>query len=148
MQLFTTFAAGFGDTINRFGALLGIGSLLVLAFVYLYSTAKKGRQDIIRQDNADLRASNQEMRTQRAGDEARIKEQQESIRQLRDIATQTPAVTKLIEMNNRQQKLIGDQHSQVIAELSGFTSQISKLATEFSSLAKAINHDYKKGERK
>lgn len=134
--------ASVSTVVNEFGAFLGIGSLLVIGFVYLYSTAKHGRQDIVRQDNTDLRASNQEMRTQKIGDEATIKEQRESINHLREIATQTPAVTKLIEMNTNMNKQASEQHSQVIGALSDLTGQISNLATEFSRLAKAINHDY------
>lgn len=133
------------DVINQFGAFIGIATVVILALVYLYSVTKKGRQDIIRQDNADLRASNQEMRTQKAADEATVNEQREAIHHLRDIATQTPAVTKLIEMNTRQQKQVTEQHMQVIGELSKLTGQISNLATEFSSLAKAINASYKNG---
>lgn len=139
-----------GDFINNFGGFLGLGTLIVLALVYLYSTAKHGRQDIVRQDNTDLRASNQEMRTQKIGDEATIKEQRESINHLREIATQTPAVTKLIEMNTKMQQQTNDQHIQVIQGLSDLTGQISNLATEFSLLAKAISTDYKdrkKGEK-
>lgn len=132
------------EVINQFGAILGIGTLVILAFVYLYSTARHGRQDIVRQDNTDLRASNQEMRTQKVGDEATIKEQRESIAHLREIATQTPAVTKLIEMNTRMNKQASDQHTQVIGALSDLTGQISSLATEFSHLAKAISNDYEK----
>lgn len=133
-----------GEWINQFGAFIGIGTLVILALVYLYSTAKHGRQDIVRQDNIDLRASNQEMRTQKVGDEATIKEQRESIAHLREIATQTPAVTKLIEMNTRMNKQASDQHAQVIGALSDLTGQISALATEFSHLAKAIGDDYAK----
>lgn len=131
------------ELINKFGAFIGIGGLLVLGFVYLYSTAKRGRQDIIRQDNADLRASNQEMRTLKAGADATIKEQVETIRKLQDIATQTPAVTKLIEMNTKQQDQLNKQHQQVIQSLSDLTTQMSGLATEFSGLAKAITGSYK-----
>lgn len=134
------------ETINQFGAIVGIGTLLVGGFVYLYSTAKRGRQDIIRQDNADLRASNQEMRTQRAADEARIKEQGESIRHLGDIATQTPAVTKLIDMIGHQQTQNSKQHTEVISQLSKLTGKISDLAGQFGELAKALNENNKRGQ--
>lgn len=127
------------DLINQFGAVVGISALVLGGAVYLWSTARRGRQDILRQDNADLRASNQEMRTERAGLEATVQENRETIRQLRDIATQTPAVTKLIEMNTRQQKQINEQHSEVINGLTHLTSELSKLVTEFSVLSKAIN---------
>ncbi len=133
--------------INQFGAILAVLVAVVGGFVYLYSTAKRGRQDIIRQDNADLRASNQEMRTQKAVADTTIKEQGDTIRKLQDIATQTPAVTKLIEMNAKQQGQLNQQHQQVIKSLSDLTGQISTLATEFSTLAKAINASYKNKDR-
>lgn len=133
--------------INQFGAILAVLVAVVGGFVYLYSTAKRGRQDIIRQDNADLRASNQEMRTQKAVADTTIKEQGDTIRKLQDIATQTPAVTKLIEMNTKQQGQLNQQHQQVIKSLSDLTGQISTLATEFSTLAKAINASYKNKDR-
>lgn len=132
-----------GEVINQFGAFIGIATLVVLALVYLYSTARHGRQDIVRQDNTDLRASNQEMRTQKVGDEATIKEQRESIAHLREIATQTPAVTKLIEANTRMQKQTNEQHAQVITELSNLTGQISHLAGEFSKMVTALNQQFK-----
>lgn len=135
------------ELVNQFGAILGIGTLLVSGFIYLYSTAKRGRQDIIRQDNADLRASNQEMRTQKAALDAIIIENRETIRQLRDIATQTPAVTKLIEMHSKTQEQTSRQHGETIKELSKLTGQISHLATEFASLAKAIKRDYERGAK-
>lgn len=137
--MLTPYFATIWQTLGQFGAVITIGGLLVLAFVYLYSTAKKGRQDIIRQDNADLRASNQEMRTEKAGLEATIKETREQNHQLRDIATQTPAVTKLIQMNTKQQEQINKQHTEVIAGLTKLTSELSNLVTEFAVLSKAIN---------
>lgn len=132
-----------GEVINQFGAFIGVGTLVVLALVYLYSTARHGRQDIVRQDNTDLRASNQEMRTEKVGLEATIKEQRDSINHLREIATQTPAVTKLIEANTRMQKQTNEQHSQVITELSNLTGQISHLAGEFSKMVTALNQQFK-----
>lgn len=138
-----TFASSFSETINQFGAVLGIGTLVILALVYLYSTARHGRQDIVRQDNKDLRESNQEMRTQKVGDEATIKEQRESIAHLREIATQTPAVTRLIEANTKMQKQTNEQHAQVITELSNLTGQISHLAGEFSKMVTALNQQFK-----
>ncbi len=71
--------------INQFGGIIGILALMVGAGVYLFGTAKRGQQDIIRQDNTDLRSSNQEMRTEKAGLEATIKENRDTIKQLRDI---------------------------------------------------------------
>ena len=127
------------DWINKFGAFLALATLLLLALVYLYSVAKKGRADIVRQDNVDLRASNSELRTEKVGLEATVKEQQESIRYLKDVATQTPAVTKLIDMIAKQQSQNADQHTQVIGELSKLTGKISDLAGQFGVLAKALN---------
>jgi hypothetical protein len=141
-------ASTFKEFVNNFGALLAAAALVVGAIIYLWGTARRGRQDIVRQDNTDLRASNQEMRTQKAADEATIKEQTESIRHLRDIATQTPAVTKLIEMNNKQQKLINEQHLQVIQGLSALTAELGGLATEFAKLSKAINERSLEPKRK
>lgn len=133
------------EIINQFGALLGIAALVVIGFVYLWSVGKRTRADVIRQDNADLRASNGELRSDRDTLEATVKEQRESIQHLRDIATQTPAVTKLIEMNNEQSKQQNQQHLQVVNELSKLTSQIGNLAKEFGQIAKAINASYNKG---
>lgn len=126
---------------------VAIAGVVVVAFVYLFSVGKKGRDDVIRQDNADLRASNSELRNEKTTNEAVIKEQREMIHQLRDIATQTPAVTKLIEMNNRQAKATAEQHSQVISELSKLTGQISNLAGQCGEMAKAINQTYNNGTK-
>lgn len=138
------FATSTGELVNQFGAIIGISTILLTAFVYLFTTAKKGRQDIVRQDNADLRASNQEMRTERAGMEATITENRETIRQLRDIATQTPAVTKLLDMIGTQQQQSSEQHTEVIQQLSKLTGKISDLAGQFGTLAKALNDANKK----
>lgn len=134
------------EWINKFGALFALATSIVLAGVYLYSIARKGRQDVLRQDNADLRASNQELRTERAADQAKILEQQESIRYLKDVATQTPAVKQLIEMNMRQSKQSAEQHTQVIKELSGVANEIGHLAGEFAQLAKVLNVRYNGGK--
>lgn len=120
------------EVINQFGIIIGVGSLAVSGFVYLYSTAKRGRTDILRQDNADLRASNEGLRSEKASQASVIAELREQNRQLRDIATQTPAVTQLIDMIKGQQEQIGKQHVQV---MTGFT----KLTGELSVLARAIN---------
>lgn len=138
------FATSTSELVNQFGAIIGIATILLTAFVYLFTTAKKGRQDIVRQDNADLRASNQEMRTERAGMEATITENRETIRQLRDIATQTPAVTKLLDMIGTQQQQSSEQHTEVIQQLSKLTGKISDLAGQFGTLAKALNDANKK----
>lgn len=135
------------DFLNQYGAFLAIASLLLSGFVYLYSIGKRNRQDIVRQDNIDLRASNQEMRTEKAATDATLKEQQESIRYLKDVATQTPAVTKLIDMIGNQQAQNAKQHTQVISELSKLTGKISDLAGQFGTLAQALNDDRNRREK-
>ncbi len=130
--------------LNQLWGFIAIAGVVIVGFVYLYSVGKRGRADIIRQDNVDLRASNQEMRTEKVGLEATIKEQQESIRYLKDVATQTPAVTKLLDMIGAQQTQNSQQHTEVISELSKLTGQISKLAGQFGTLAAALNESTKK----
>lgn len=130
------FAVGTTDTLSKWGGIITLAGLLVVGFVYLYSTAKRGRQDILRQDNADLRASNSELRNEKTGHEATIDQQKEAIHNLRDIATQTPAVTKLIEMNTKQ-------HREVVQALTNLTGQLSNLVIEFSTLSKSINDERK-----
>lgn len=132
------------EVLNQSGAVIGIATLAISGFVYLYSIAKRGRQDIIRQDNDDLRKSNQEMRTEKAGMEATINETREQNRQLRDIATQTPAVTKLIEMNISQQKQTNEQHVQVLDGLSQLTGKIGDLAIAINTRYEE-EHDGKQG---
>lgn len=113
--------------------LLGATTMLTLAGVYLYSTAKRGRGDIVRQDNADLRASNQELRTERAGYIATITQQTDTIKNLREVATQTPAVTQLLDLTSKQQQTTNKQHSDVIQQLSELAKQMSKMTTEVSA---------------
>lgn len=132
------------NLMNQFGAIIGIAGLLMGSFIYLYSTAKRGRQDIIRQENADLYASNQEMRTERAGFKATIEANNSRIRELSAIATQTPDVKHLINVISQQQKQSSEQHTDVISQLSKLTGKISDLAGQFGSLAKALNEANKK----
>ncbi len=127
------------EWINTFGAVIGAATLVIGGIIALLGYGKRNRADIIRQDNADLRASNQEMRTEKAAQDAKISEQQESIRYLKDVATQTPAVTKLLDMIGQQQKQSSKQHTEVISELSKLTGKISDLAGQFGTLAKALN---------
>ena len=134
------------EILNKFGAVIGIATMILLGFIYLYSVGKKGRADVIRQDNDDLRKSNQEMRTEKAASEAKLQEQQESIRYLKDVATQTPAVTKLIDMIGQQQGANAKQHTQVISELSKLTGKISELAGQFGTLAEALNKKNEEGK--
>ncbi len=124
----------FGD----YGAILGLLTLMVLGGVYLFSVAKKGRADIIRQDNIDLRSSNQELRAEKAGHLATITQQADTIKNLREVATQTPAVTQLLELTSKQQSITNQQHSDVIKQLSDLTKQMSKMTTEFSHVAAAM----------
>lgn len=125
------------EFLKDFSVWIGAVSLLLSGFVYLYSAVKKGRADIIRQENDDLYKSNQEMRTQKASLEATVAENRTTIKDLRDIATQTPAVTALIDTINIQQKQAAEQHTQVLLELSKLTSKIGDLAM-------AINNHYSK----
>lgn len=103
--------------------------------VYLYGTAKRGKADIVRQDNADLRASNQELRQNQAGHLATITQQADTIKNLREVATQTPEVKQLLAATARQQQVINKQHTDVIAKLADLAEAISKMTTEFSKVA-------------
>lgn len=126
------------DTLNNYGAILAILTLVLGAGIYLYGTAKRGRADIIRQDNADLRASNQELRQEKAGLLATTTQQADTIKNLREVATQTPAVTQLLEMTNRQQQITNKQHSDVIKEISNLAKRMAEMTTEFSKVAQAM----------
>lgn len=123
------------EFLKNFGTLLGVLGLLVTVAVYLYGTSRKGRQDIIRQDNTDLRASNQELRTEKAGYVATITQQSDTIKNLRDVATQTPAVTQLLELSSRQQAITQKQHGEVMEQLSHVATEMSKMTT---AIAKAF----------
>lgn len=116
------------DFINKAGALIGFIALLVGTIVYLYGTAKKGTRDLLRQDNDDLTKSNLLLRSEKLAAEATIDAQQASLKNLRDIATQTPAVERLIELITKQQTTASAQHTKVIQELSSLTGKISELA--------------------
>lgn len=118
--------------INQLGAVVGFMALLIGAIVYLYGTAKKGKQDILRQDNKDLTNSNILLRSEKTANEATIASQAEALKNLRDIATQTPAVERLIELITKQQTIASEQHTKVIQELSSLTSKISDLAKAIS----------------
>ncbi len=126
------------ELINQSGAVIGILTLFVGAGVYLFTIGKRGRADIVRQDNIDLRSSNQELRTERAGCLATIEQQADTIKNLREVATQTPAVTQLLTLTSKQQAITADQHTQVITQLTELTTEMSKLTKEFSHVATAI----------
>lgn len=126
------------ELINNFGALLAIITLFLGAAVYLYGTVKRGRADIVRQDNVDLRASNQDKSSKLAGLQATVEAQQREIKNLQNVATQTPAVTQLIEITTKQQALTNKQHGEVIKQLSELAKQMSKMTTEFSHIATAM----------
>lgn len=121
------------DTINKYGAALGIISLLLGALVYLFTTVKRGRQDIVRTDNADLRASNQELRNEKAGFIATITQQTDTIKNLREVATQTPAVTQLLELSSKQQVITQKQHSEVMTQLSHVAKEMSKMTAAIAA---------------
>lgn len=131
------------ELINKFGAVLAIATLLVSGLVYLYSAVKRGRQDIVRQDNADLRSSNQELRNEKAGHIATITQQTDTIKNLREVATQTPAVTQLLEITGKQQVVTNQQHQDVIKQLSELAKQMSKMTTEFGHIATALGKERK-----
>lgn len=120
------------EIINRVGAIVGLLALLTGAIVYIYGTGKQKRQDILRQDNDDLTKSNTLLRSEKLANDATIEAQQAALKNLRDIATQTPAVERLIELITKQQTVASEQHTKVIQELSSLTGKISELA-------KAIN---------
>lgn len=126
------------DFLTNFGTLLAVLTILTTIGVYLYGTSKKSRADIIRQDNADLRASNNELRTEKAGYVATITQQTDTIKNLREVATQTPQVTQLLELTGKQQITINKQHADVIHQLSELAKEISKMTAEFSHVAKAM----------
>lgn len=127
------------NILNQYGAILAILALVLGAGIYLFGTAKRGRVDIVRQDNADLRGSNQELRNEKAGHIATITQQTDTIKNLRDVATQTPAVSRLLELTSKQQAITTQQHSDVIKELSNLAKQMSKMTTEFGHVAASIN---------
>lgn len=134
------------DWIQNFGGVLVVLAALVTAGVYLFTTGKKGRSDIVRQDNADLRASNQDKDKKISGLEATVLSQTDTIKNLREVATQTPAVTQLIEITTKQQQTVNKQHSDVIKQLSELAKQMSKMTTEFSHIAAAISKQAGKKE--
>lgn len=108
---------------------------LVTVGVYLYGTASRGRADTIRQDNADLRASNQELRQNQAGHIATISQQTDTIKNLREVATQTPEIKELLASTAKQQIAINKQHAEVIEKLAHLAEAISNMTTEFSKVA-------------
>lgn len=123
------------EWIKDFGAILVVLGALVTVGVFLYGTAKKGRADVIRQDNADLRASNQELRQNQAGHLATITSQADTIKNLREVATQTPEVKALLASTAKQQAIINQQHTDVIAKLADLAEAISNMTAEFSKVA-------------
>lgn len=120
------------ELINNYSGVLLVITLILGAGVYIYGTVKRGRTDIVRQDNADLRSSNQELRSEKAGYIATITQQSETIKGLREVATQTPAVTQLLEASSKQQAIAAKQHGEVIKQLSELAKEMSKMTGEFS----------------
>lgn len=121
--------------LTSYATILGVGSLIVGAGVYLYGTARKGRIDYLRIDNDELRKSNGDRDVKIAGLEATVVEQSRQIADLQAVATQTPAVTQLIAATNSQQKLMIKQHTDVIKEISNLAKALSELTMEFSRVA-------------
>jgi methyl-accepting chemotaxis protein len=126
--------------LNQYGVILAILALIIGAGVYLYGTAKKGRRDYLRADNVDLNNSNNLLREKVEGLEESIKTLTATVLSLRDVATQTPAVTQLLEQT-------ANQHAQVITQLADLTKEISKLTREFSHVAQAITANSKAQEK-
>lgn len=126
------------DWIKDFGAVLAILGALVTVGVFLYGTTRKGRADIIRQDNTDLRASNQELRQAQAGHLATITQQADTIKNLREVATQTPEVKALLASTAKQQQMINQQHSDVIKKLADLAEAISNMTAEFGRVVQAM----------
>lgn len=135
------------DWLQNFGTLLAVIGVVATAGVYLFTVSKRGRADIVRQDNSDLRSSNQELRVEKAGNDARIAEQVGIIKNLREVATQTPEVRQLIAATAEQQKLINQQHSDVIAKLSDLTEAIANMTAEFSKVVQAMALNTKAQEK-
>lgn len=121
-----------------FGAMLALFGTLTTIGVFLYGTAKKGKSDIIRQDNDDLRKSNQELRQNQAGHLATITQQADTIKNLREVATQTPEVKALLAATAKQQQVINQQHTDVIAKLADLAEAISNMTAEFSRVVQAM----------
>lgn len=126
------------EFLKQIGPILAILTPIIFVAVYGFSAVKKGKNDIVRQDNADLRASNTELRTEKAGHLATITSQADTIKNLREVATQTPEVKALLKATAEQQILINKQHTDVIAKLSDLATEISKMTAEFSKVATAM----------
>lgn len=134
------------DWLQNFGTLLAVLGALASVAIYLYGTSKKNRSDIVRQDNADLRASNQDKSTRLAALEATVTSQNDTIKNLREVATQTPAVTQLIDATTKQQALINKQHGDVIREISNLAKRMADMTTEFGKVAQAMTVNTKAQE--
>lgn len=104
----------------------------------MFGTAKRGRADIVRQDNADLRASNQDKVSKIAGLEATVAGQTKQIADLQSVATQTPEVKALLAATAKQQQIINKQHADVIGKLSDLAEAISNMTAEFSKVVQAM----------
>lgn len=126
------------EWLQNFGTLLALLGVLASTGVYLYTISKRGRADVVRQDNVDLRASNQELRQNQAGHLATITSQADTIKNLREVATQTPEVKALLAATAKQQVIINTQHTDVIAKLSDLAEAISNMTAEFSKVVQAM----------
>jgi len=126
------------ELLNQYAVALTILGLVIGAAVYLYGTVKKGRSDIIRQDNADLRASNQDKSNRIASLEATVVSQVDTIKNLREVATQTPDVKQLIKATTEQQNVSHKQHAEVVKQLASLAKEISKMTTKFADIAAAM----------
>lgn len=120
-------------------AIVGYAMGAVGALVYLLGTIKKGKNDVLRQDNDDLTKSNTLLRQDKQNQEQIIATQKEMINGLKDVATQTPAVNRLIELIISQQKVQADQQKVQTEQHTKVIDKLSTLGTNIASLAKAIN---------
>lgn len=122
------------DVISQASSVIGLAVLIGAAGVVLWSSVRKGKSDVVRQDNQDLRASNTDKDKTIDNNNATIQAQEGMIKTLKEVATQTPAVTKLIDIIASQNAQSANQHTEVI-------KQLSSVAKELGNVAKAIKKD-------
>lgn len=126
--------SNFAETVSQASSVIGLAVLIGAAGVVLWSSVRKGKSDVVRQDNQDLRASNADKDKTIDSNAATIKAQEGMIATLKEVATQTPAVTKLIDIIATQNSQSANQHTEVI-------KQLSSVAKELGNVAKAIKKD-------
>jgi hypothetical protein len=135
------------DFLNQYGTILVIIGLVLGAAIYIYGSFKKGKSDIVRQDNADLRASLQDKVSKIAAFEATIISQTDTIKNLREVATQTPEVKELISLTLKQQQVINKQHADVIKQLSDLTKGIANMTTDLMTEISKVVMEFSKASK-